>query len=260
MAISYDTLKSFCGKDDYRAALRFAVKRKDGWWATDGRRIICVPMEHTQQGDLRFLSDEFPDNVGKFPNVESIIDVAGFTPKFTLNALQIKRALDKLPLVYAYADKERAIKYITCPECDGDRTIEIDDTVYFNGEYYDVSAECECPICHGYGVIPDFKDYNPDKDDYDPEVDKTITYKVKTKRKVPDTSSTLIHLKDVAYFDGQYLIGLLQIAREQGVIEIECAGGDYVHLVLFRLDGVIVGLMPTLNEDDRMPSIDIETD
>lgn len=80
--ITFDTLKSFCSSDPLRPAMMYACRRADGWWASNGHKIICVPMEECQQGDVRFLCDEMPKDIGNYPDVEAVVDVKGFTPKF----------------------------------------------------------------------------------------------------------------------------------------------------------------------------------
>lgn len=258
MAITYETLKSFCAeKYDLRPQLHYAIKRGEYWWASNGYRIICVPMNQTQQGDMRFLCDEMPNDVGTYPNVENIIDVKGFTPEFTFNISAINEALEKLPKVDEYKEVKRDIEFIDCPECD-DGEIEIEDTVYYRGSTYSVSATCQCPICHGYGKIPDFEDYDPDEDEYDPDEDETYFEKVKTGRKIPDTKETLIHFKDVAYIRACFMDSLLRVAREQNTDQIECSGGDYGRCVIFRVNSVIVGLMPVLRDyHEQVQSVDI---
>lgn len=255
MAITYETLKSFCSEYDIHTELQYATKRKDGWWASDGRRIICVPMDQTQKGDIRFLCEELPKEL-KYPPVEDIIDVKGFIPEFTFNISAINEALEKLPKVDEYREVERDIKFIKCPECD-DGEIEISDSICYKGKGYDLYATCVCPICHGYGKIPDIDDYDPDEDDYDPD-DEEYTTKEKTGRKIPDTKGTLIHFKDVAYIKACFMDSLLRVAREQNTDQIECSGGNYNRCVIFRINSVIVGLMPVLRDyHEQVQSVDV---
>jgi len=246
MAVTYETLKSFCA-DEYalRPQLHYAIKRGEYWWASDGYRIICVPMNQTQQGDMRFLCDEMPNDAGAYPNVESIIDVKGFKSKFTIKVSAIKDAMSNLPKIDAYAEVKRELNFIECPECD-DGEIEIEDSVYYKGNRYELIATCQCPICHGYGKIPDVEGYDPDCDDYDPDEASTYIEMVKTGRKIPDLENTMLHIKGTAYIKSSNFNSLLRVANEQGVSEIECAGGNYNSCVVFRMNGVIVGLMPMI--------------
>ena len=255
--ITYETLKTFCGDDPIRPQMMYACRRADGWWATDGFKVIYVPMEECQQGDVRFFGDEMPKDIGKFPNVEAVVNVKGFTPKFTITVQAINDALAQLPETDEMVEVERELKFIDCPECGGDGEIEISDTIYFHGHCLDATATCECPVCHGYGQIPDIEDYDPEHDDYDPDSPEYST-KVKTGRKVPDVSGTLLHIKGNAYFKAKFALDLLRVAREQGVTEIECRGSDYSRCIQFRVHGVIVGIMPCFNGDEKLEYIDIK--
>lgn len=255
--ITYETLKSFCADDTLRPQMMYACRREDGWWATDGHRVICVPMEECQQGDVRFLCDEMPKEIGKFPNVEAVVNVKGFTSKFLVPVKAIEDAMAKLPLTDEMREVEREMKFIKCPECGGDGEIEISETVHFRGHWLDAEATCECPVCHGYGEIPDKEDYDPTKEEYDPESPEYSTM-VPTGRKVPDVSGTLLHIKGNGYFKARFFNDLLRVAREQGVTEIECQGSNYRNCIIFRLHGVLIGFMPTYNGDGKADSIDIE--
>lgn len=255
--ITFETLKSFCAYDTLRPQMMYACRREDGWWATDGTRIICVPMEECQQGDVRFLCDEMPNDVPKYPNVEAVVDVKGFTPKLTISVQAIEDAMAKLPLTDEMKEVESEITFKQCPQCGGGGEIRIRESVYFNGRWLDAEATCECPVCHGYGKIPDIEDYNPEEDDYDPDDEKYSTM-VPTGRKVPDVRGVLLHIHGNAYFKVAFALDLLRVAREQGVDEIECSGSDYRKVLIFRMHGVLVGFMPCLNVDDKLESIDIE--
>ena len=255
--ITYETLKTFCADDTLRPQMMYACRRADGWWATDGHRVICVPMEECQQGDVRFLCDEIPKEIGKFPNVEAVVDVKGFTPKFTVSVQAINDALAQLPLTDEMKEVEREMNFIECPECGGEGEIEISDTIHFNGHWLDAEATCECPVCHGYGQIPDKEDYDPKNDDYDPDSPEYSTM-VPTGRKVPDVSGTLLHINGTGYFKAKFALDLLRVAKEQGVDEIECRGSSYRDCIQFRIHGVIVGFMPCFNGDGKLESIDIK--
>lgn len=255
--ITYETLKTFCADDTLRPQMMYACRRADGWWATNGQKIICVPMEECQQGDVRFLCDEMPKGIGKFPNVETVVDVKGYTPKFTVSVQAINDALAQLPMTDEMKEVEREIKFIKCPECGGDGEIEISHTIHFRGHWLDAEATCECPVCHGYGQIPNIEDYNPNKDDYDPDSPEYSTM-VPTGRKVPDVSGILLHIPGNAYFSAAFALDLLRVAREQGVDEIECSGSDYRKILVFRMHGVLVGCMPCFNGDGKLECTDIK--
>lgn len=216
-----------------------------------------MPMEECQHGDLRFQCDEMPKDAGKFPNVEAVVDVKGYTPKFTVSVQAINDALAQLPETDEMKEVEREMKFIECPECGGDGEIEISETVHFRGHWLDAEATCECPVCHGYGQIPDKEDYDPTKEEYDPDSPEYSTM-VPTGRKVPDVSGTLLHIKNNAYFKAAFAIDLLRVAREQGVDEIECSGSDYRKILIFRMHGVLVGFMPCFIGDDKLEGIDLE--
>lgn len=254
--ITYETLKTFCATNTIHPVMNYACRRTDGWWATDGHRVICVPMEECQQGDLRFLCDEMPDNVGRFPNVEAVVDVKGFATKFSITVQAINDALAKLPLTDETVEVEREMKFLKCPQCGGSGDIDISESIYFNNHWYHAEATVDCPICHGYGQIPDKEDYDPKKEDYDPESPEYST-KVKTGKKIPDVDGALLHIKDNAYIQAAYALGLLRVAREQGVEQIECSGSDYRKILVFRMNGVIVGIMPFFN-DGSIKSIEIK--
>lgn len=258
--ITYETLKSFCAVDNFlRPALNYACRREDGWWASDGWRIICVPMEETQQADLRFHCDELPKSVGRYPNVESVVDIKSFEPTYYIEAKAIEDAIAKLPLIDEYKEVEEDLTFITCPECDGSGEIELDDTIRFNGNRYEVCATTECPICHGHGKIPDIEDYDPDEDDYDPDDDDKYNTMVATGRQIPDTNGTCLHLNNVGYIRTKAAYDILRVAREQQVSVIECQESDYSDCCLFRMHGVIVGIMP-LYVDDKLKSSSIDVE
>lgn len=255
--ITYETLKSFCSEDLLRPALQYACRRADGWWASDGSRIICVPMDECQQGDLRFYCNELPKEAGNYPNVENVVDVKSFTPKFIVTTKAINHAMSKLPVTDEMVEVEREMKFVECPECGGDGEIEISETIHFRGHWLNAEATCECPVCHGYGQIPDKEDYNPKNDDYDPDSPEYSTM-VPTGRKVPDVNGTLLHIPFNAYFKAAFALDLLRVAREQGVDEIECSGSNYRDVLIFRMHGVIVGLMPSFVCSNKFKSVDVK--
>ncbi len=255
--ISYETLKSFCADEDLRPQLMYACRRSDGWWATNGQKVIYAPMEECQQGDARFFCDEMPKDVGKYPNVEAVVNVKGFTPKFTITVQAINDALAQIPLTDEMKEVEREMEFIDCPECGGDGEIEISEIIYFRNHRLNAEATCECPVCHGYGKIPDKEDYNPKYDDYDPDSPEYST-KVKTGKKIPNVSGTILHINKSGYIKAAFALALLRVAREQGVDEIECSGSNYLDCILFRMHGVIVGILPVYNVDNELKYIDIK--
>lgn len=259
--ITYETLKSFCADQyDLQKSMVYACRREDGWWATDAHRIICVPMSEVQQGDMRFLCDEMPEDVGAYPRVENVVDVKGFTNKFTIEVSALVDALSKLPLTDEMKAKKQELEFVDCPECHGKGEIEIEDTIYYEGQSFDVYAEAECPICHGYGKIPDIDDYVPKEDDYDPKEENDYIVYEKTGKQIPDTKNSALHIPSTGYIDASYAKDLIRVAKEQGVDKIECQGGNYENVILFRMHGVVVGLMPMYvgSEKYKLTIIDVE--
>lgn len=256
--ITFETLKSFCSSDPLRPAMMYACRREDGWWATDGCHIICVPMTEVQQGDMRFLCDELPADAGRYPNMEGVINVKKFEPKMTITVQAINDALAQLPLTDGMKEVEREMKFIECPECGGDGEIEISESVHFRDHWLHATATCDCPVCNGHGKIPDMEDYDPENDDYDPDSPEYST-KIKTGRKIPNVEGAACHIPGAGYFKAKYAFDLLRVAREQQVSEIECGGVDYHECLLFRMHGVIVGIMPIYNDDQKIDSVEIIT-
>ena len=240
--ITYETLKTFCATDPLRPILNYAFRGKEGWWATDAQRLIYVPMEECMQGDERFQRDEIPENAGRYPNVESTFDVHSFTTKFLIPVKAIEDAINRLPLTEEMQEVERELKFIDCPECNGDGEIDITESILFNHHFYEAEATVECPICHGYGKIPDKEDYNPEKEDYDPESPEYSTW-VPTGKMIPNVFSTFFRIPDFGYFRTSCFLDLIRVASEQGVTEIECSGLDDTHAACFRAHGVIVYIM-----------------
>lgn len=120
----------------------------------------------------------------------------------------INDALAQLPLTDEMKEVEREMKFIDCPECGGDGEIEISESVHFRGHWLDATATCDCPVCNGYGKTPDMEDYDPENDDYNPDSPEYST-KVKTGRKIPNVSGTLLHIKDTGYFKATFALDLL---------------------------------------------------
>lgn len=53
------------------------------------------------------------------------------------------------------------------------------------------------------------EDYDPENDDYNPDSPEYST-KVKTGRKIPNVSGTLLHIKDTGYFKATFALDLLR--------------------------------------------------
>lgn len=234
--ITYELLKSFCSDCELRPALRYAVRIEGRWWATDSKIVIAVPFDKCHPNDVRFTMDEMPKDIGAYPDILSATKINSFSPSGVLTVSQLQATLDKLPLVHKMVEVEKEINYIECPECDNGQ-ISVCKTVYFNGYSYDADGEVECPICHGYGQMSDFDNYDPDKDDYNPETDKTYIATVQSKQMVRDLENSVIDLGGVTV-KAAYIEKLLSVAKAMNVESIEYS---YTSTALScMVDGVFV--------------------
>lgn len=244
--IRYETLKSFCAKEEEkRQALKYAVRINDRWYASDSYVGICVPMEHCEKSDIRFQMNEIPEVAGRYPNIEAVMRYEEFKPTHTLDLRDLEALEGKLPQVPETKKVEKEIHYIDCPECDNGE-IELSESIRFKHKYYSVEAKAECPICHGYGKIPDWDDYNPKEMEYDPDVDKTSYFDKPTGNTIPDSKALVSVLG--AFVTYENLVRLLDIAKDTHTRYVECTKGDNV--IKFMLSGVMC-IICTVFVDDK---------
>lgn len=180
--ITYEQIKKFCDDDPIRPILHEPRLIDGRWYASDGHFIISIP-EAIVKYDESFEKNKIECN---YPDVKRFLQEESVKADKTVDVSIIEAAFIKLPMIDEEVEKEFPIKYIDCPCC-RDGKIEVSDSVLFKNHWIGVDAEVDCPVCHGYGKIPDWDDYDPENDDeYDPKFDTTYTKMVKTGNKVPD--------------------------------------------------------------------------
>ena len=189
--ITYKHLHNFCDQPDtLRPKLLYPALIAGRWYATNDRVLISVPKEYVVEDERLYDGCKIE---GRYPNVKAIIQEEYFFPPGVVKIDTIKAAFAKLPMVEEEVEQEFPINYIDCPCCD-DGEIEISGDIHFKNHWIDVEAKVECPVCHGYGKIPDWDDYDPEEEDegYDPDNDKTYTKKVKTGNIIPSFGQGII--------------------------------------------------------------------
>lgn len=182
--ITYEQLHNFCEKPDtLQPKLLYPSIAGGRWYATNRRVLISVPKEYVVEDDRLYDGCKIE---GRYPNVKGVINEENVRATKGVDLSLIKAAFAKLPTVEEEVEKEFPINYIDCPCCD-DGEIEINDNIHFKKHWIDVEAKVECPVCHGFGKIPDWDDYNPNEDDeYDPDEDTTYVKMVKTGNMISD--------------------------------------------------------------------------
>lgn len=183
--ITYEHLHMFCAKSDsLRPKLLHPALMGGRWYASNSRILISVPKDYVIEDERLYDGCKIE---GRYPNVKSVINEENVRATKGVGISIIKAAFSKLPMVEEEVGQEIPINYIDCPCCD-DGEIEINDNIHFKKHWISVEANVECPVCHGYGKIPDWDDYDPEEDDegYDPDYDTTYVKKVKTGNMVPD--------------------------------------------------------------------------
>lgn len=174
-------------------------------------------------------SIETPPCDCRVPNIGSVINPPNIKAERTITAEQIRAAINEIGYEDEVVTRPKAErpKMIECPICDGEGRYYPQD-IKFNGRYYEVD-EVVCPICHGYGKIPDSELYDPDEDENPYEY---IEYEeVKTGNKVIKENG-LISLGG-QFFKARYMEKVLQVMQAIDADIIQCAIGDYkLYLVL----------------------------
>lgn len=186
------------------------------------------------------------DYQGCVPNVGNVIKPQNIKAERTITAEQIRAAVNEI----GYEDevktrpKAERPKMIECPICYGRRRYQPQD-VKFNGRYYEVD-EVVCPICHGYGKIPDSELYNPDEVEYPSDY---IEYEeVKTGNKVIKKNGYISF--GVKYFKARYMERVLQVMQAIDADSIQYAiDGDKLFFVLPNIYICVMRTYISIDED-----------
>ena len=189
--ITYEQLHNFCEKSDtLRPKLLYPALIAGRWYATNALILISVPKDYVIEDERLYDGCKIK---GRYPNVKGVINEENVRATKSVDLSVIKAAFAKLPMVEEEVEQEFPINYIDCPCCKYGE-VEVRGDVHFKERWIDVEATVECPVCHGYGKIPDWDDYDPEEEDegYDPDYDKIYTKKVKTGNMLPDYEHGII--------------------------------------------------------------------
>lgn len=210
--IRYQTLKKFCADDEIRLAMRYVKKVEGKWYATNDQALCRVDETTRHPDDILYDVDEFPADT-KYPNVLSVVPETIGEDAVSIPVDEISDKISKVRQIKEMKDVEEDIHYIECDcnDCYGGK-VTLTESISYNGHYYDLEEEVDCPVCHGYGVIPDFDDYDPDADDYDPEIDKTHIVSKWTGKMIPDMDAPVEVLDKKV--KAKYLKLVLEVARD----------------------------------------------
>lgn len=242
--IRYETLKRFCADDEIRLAMRYVKKVEGKWYATDGA-VLCRVDETTRHpDDILYDVDEFPADT-KYPNVLSVVPQTIGEDAVSIPVGEISDKISKVRQIKEMKDVEEEIHYkkCDCNDCYGGQ-VTLTESISYNGHHYNIEEEVDCPVCHGYGVIPDFDDYDPDEDDYDPETDKTCIVSKWTGKMIPDPDGPveIIGMNVKA----KYLQLVVDVAREMSTDTIHADRiGD---MLVVDVKGVMICIMRLLTE------------
>jgi len=154
--VTYEQMKRFCADDCLRAAL-MEPHKVDRWWCASNSYILIY--------DEEVLFDEkcVKTTDGKFPNVLAVFNPDNFRAEGSLTLERLNISFDAIPRVEVMREVSKPFKLVNCPSCN-DGEIEISDDIRYRNKYYEATATVECPICHGYGKIPDTDKYDPEND------------------------------------------------------------------------------------------------
>lgn len=236
--VRYETLKRFCSTNELRPSMHYVKRIGNNWYATDAYAVCRISEEAKHSNDILYLTDEYPDDL-RFPNVEAVLPESVSDEAIQMSVEEIKSSLRSLRKIREYRDVEEDINYVECDccECHGGK-VTLSESIHYGDHYYDMEEEVDCPVCHGYGVIPDFEDYDPD-DDYDPEIDKTHIVSRWTGRMIPDFESAIeIHGLTVK---AKYLKLVTEVAEEMGtdIISVDREND----MLIVGMEGVLIGVM-----------------
>lgn len=244
--ITYEQLHNFCEQPDtLRPKLLYPCLMSGRWYATDSKVLISVPKEYVVEDERLYDGCKIE---GRYPNVKAVFDEAYFRSQGVVKIDTIKTAFPKLPMVDEYVEKELPINYIDCPCCD-DGKIELHESVRFHKRHIDVDHEVDCPVCHGYGKIPDWEDYDPDDDgEYDPDNDTTYTKEVKTGNKIPDYEHGIITCGGSKFNAGRLKV-IADFFDSIGADDVDCEIKR--DTIIFEYDGIFILLMGVYDEKNE---------
>ena len=242
--LRYETLKRFCADDEIRLAMRYVKKVEGKWYATDGTALCRVDETARHPDDILYDVDEPPADM-KYPNVLAIVPETIGEGAVSIPVGEISDKISKVRQIKEMKDVEEDIHYIECgcDDCYGGK-VTLTESISYNGHHYNIEEEVDCPVCHGYGVIPDFDDYDPDEDDYDPETGKTCIVNKWTGKMMPDPDGPVGIIG--MYVKAKYLQLVVDVAREMHTDTIHT---DRIgNMLVVDVKGVMICIMRLLTE------------
>ena len=237
--ITYEQLHNFCEKPDtLQPKLLYPSIAGGRWYATNRRVLISVPKEYVIEDERLYDGCKIE---GRYPNVKGVINEEYVRATKGVDISLIKAAFAKLPTVEEEVEQEIPINYIDCPCCHNGE-IEISGDVHFKKQWIDVEATVECPVCHGFGKIPDWDDYNPNEDDeYDPDNDTTYVNMVKTGNMIPDYEHGIIVCDGVKCSAAKLKI-ITDFFDSIGAEEVNYEAKPHNHII-FEYDNIYIMLV-----------------